>query len=218
MSYDFLNKNGLQRFWNGVKAKIAEKAKITLSGVDPGEGASLGGGEYYAVYGEPEQIGTTRIANGAVTTAKIADDAVTSDKIDFQTLSAIQIKGSTGDTVVAANTVVNLNSTHIQRGTGLTRSGNTVVVGAGVAQVRVSASVFMNYYSSVNYGWVQLQKNSTNVDGARAVANLSNSGYDSVQLVSHLLDVAEGDIIKLVNIDPVRIRLNNSWMTVEQVA
>lgn len=70
-TYDYLNKNGLQRFWSGVKAKIAEKAKVTLTGVDPGEGSALAGGEYIAVYGNPDKVDTADIEDGAVTASKI---------------------------------------------------------------------------------------------------------------------------------------------------
>lgn len=83
---EYLDKTGLQRFWSGVKSKIAEKAKISLTGVDPGEGVALPAGEYIAVYGEPEKIGTSRIEDSAVTTAKIANNAVATDKVDWTTM------------------------------------------------------------------------------------------------------------------------------------
>lgn len=50
----YLDEAGVQHFWDGIKPKINEKAKITLTGTDPGEGAVLSTGEYIAVYGAPD--------------------------------------------------------------------------------------------------------------------------------------------------------------------
>ena len=117
----YLNKTGLQRFWAGIKTKIAEKAKITLTGVDPGEGSALAAGEYIAVYGEPEKIGTSRLETSAVTTAKIDDGAVTTGKIDWTT-----IKGN--GNIPTATTQVNCGPVTLR----VYRIGNLVIANNSV--------------------------------------------------------------------------------------
>lgn len=54
-----------------VEQAIKQRAKITLTDTDPGEGSPLANGEYAAVYGSAGLIQTSDIANNAVTADKI---------------------------------------------------------------------------------------------------------------------------------------------------
>ncbi len=58
------------------KADLVDVPTIQMTTTDPGEGAPLADGHFIAVYGGSTQVGTSDIANGAVTTAKFAQTAV----------------------------------------------------------------------------------------------------------------------------------------------
>lgn len=63
------------------KADLVDVPTIQMTTTDPGEGAPLADGHFIAVYGGSTQVGTSDIADGAVTTAKINNSAVTTAKI-----------------------------------------------------------------------------------------------------------------------------------------
>lgn len=175
-------------------------SNIRMTNVDPGTGSALAPSNFVAVYGN-------------------SDGLITASDIDMSTISRIMIQGTaSGDTAYSNNQEIALSSTTAQLGTGLTRSGNKVVVGAGVSYVRVSANVFFTYNSGSSYGWVYLMKNSTQYSNISSISYLTNT-YGSSSIASVLMPVTQGDTIWLQNSSgsTVKIRLNNTWLTVEQV-
>lgn len=82
-----------------AKANLVDVPTIQMTTTDPGEGSALADGHFIAVYGGSTQVGTSDIADGAVTTTKLASGAVTSEEYNFTT---------EGATLVPAN--ANLNS------------------------------------------------------------------------------------------------------------
>lgn len=172
-------------------------SNIRMTNTDPGTGSSLATGNFVAVYGN-------------------SDGLITASDIDMSTISRIMIQGTAGDTTYSSNTEISLASTTVQLGTGLTRSGAKVTVGSGISYVRVSANVFMNY-TSINYGWFDIMKNSAAYNNCAAITNLVSSGFGSASVGGILMPVTSGDTIWLRNKDACKIRGYNSWLTVEQV-
>ena len=173
---------------------------ITMTDTDPGAGSTLAANHYVAVYGN-------------------SDGLITASDIDMSTISRIMIQGTGGDAAYSANQEIGLSSTTVQLGTGLTRSGNKVVVGAGINYVRVSANVFFSYNSGSSYGWAYLMKNSTLYNNISSISYITNT-YGSSAISSILMPVTQGDTIWLQNAsgNTVKVRGYASWLTVEQVA
>lgn len=194
----FCNVGATAGVWTYGSWKKVSESVITMTSTDPGAGSALAADNYVAVYGS-------------------SDGIVTASDIDMSTISRIMIQGTAGDTTYSTNTEIALSSTTAQLGTGLTRSGNKVLVGSGVSYVRVSANVFMNY-TSMSYGWFDIMKNSAAYSNCTAIVNLVSSGYCSASVGGILMPVTSGDTIWLRNKDACKIRGYNSWLTVEQVA
>lgn len=57
--------------WGDLASRVKQKAKITMTDTDPGEGSPLADGEFIAVYGSAAQVQTADIANEAVTSDKM---------------------------------------------------------------------------------------------------------------------------------------------------
>ena len=186
--------------WKQVawKSQVDAKPNITMTNTDPGTGSTLAANNYVAVYGG-------------------SDGLIKASDIDMSTISRIMIQGTAGDTAYSSNTEIALSSTSVQLGSGLTRTGNKVLVGSGVSYVRVSANVFMNY-NGTSYGWFDIMKNSAVYNNCTAITNLVSSGYGSASIGGILMPVTSGDTIWLRNKDASKIRLYNTWLTVEQVA
>lgn len=99
-----------------AKANLVDVPTITMTTTDPGEGAALADGHFIAVYGGSTQVGTTDIADNAVTTAKIADSAVTTAKINGSAVTTAKIADlnvTTGKLANGAVTGVANNATAI---------------------------------------------------------------------------------------------------------
>lgn len=173
--------------------------EITMTDTDPGAGSALAADHYVAVYGN-------------------SDGLITASDIDMSTISRIMVQGTGGDAAYSANQEIGLSSTTVQLGTGLTRSGNKVVVGAGINYVRVSANVFFSYNSGSSYGWAYLMKNNALYDNISSISYITNT-YGSSSIASVLMPVTQGDTIWLQNAsNNVKVRGYASWLTVEQIA
>lgn len=168
-------------------------------------------------------VTSTKLGDGSVTSAKIGtgaissydkigDDVIQARNLDFSTFNMITLKGSYGDSTASANSKISLDIVQEVIGDKLTKYDNAVKIGAGVTKVLVSASTF--YASNGGaYGWCRIQKNAADT-GFAAITNLTNSSYGTAAITPVILSVAEGDVIRLWNIDAAKVRGNSTFMTV----
>ena len=151
---------------------------------------------------------------GVVTSGKVK-----SENVDLTTLSKICLGGTYNDVPIAQDAQIVFDKTISTSGTGLTKVGNTVRVGAGIKQISVSANVFAHQSNtSQAYAWVALEKN--NVTLAQSIADLaSGSRFNGIAFTPYLIDVVEGDVISLKAIQGNwSVRGVGTFMTVMQVA
>lgn len=161
-------------------------------------------------------LATANIADGAITAGKLADSVISFEKMVDATKSGITIGANWGDTYYNA-VEINFNTTKSQVGTGLTRSANKIVVGAGISAVVVSGNVFMN--KSAGYGWVSLYKNSSEFQACSAITNLASSGFSSAVISPVVVPVQQNDTLWLKNLEVgTYLRGTNSWLTAYAIA
>ena len=96
---------------------------------------------------------------------------------------------------LASNTQIALNTFKQNVGNKFTLLNNSVVVGAGVSKIAVSACIFAEGVNNTNYVWGQIQKNNVSVT---TFITSSTSGFLSIPLLSQITEVEEGDTISLV--------------------
>lgn len=178
------------------------------------DGAS-GSTAYYVV------LATITIASGTtdLTSSNISagDNArIGSLNIDFTTFSKITIGASYNDSAASANSIIGLSVVRAQVGSGLTRSGNYVVVGDNISKVKVSSNVFYSSNTS-GYGWMRINVNDQDAH-LDAITNLAGGGYGTASISSAILSVSQGDKISLYNLEGgAKVRGTASWLTVEVV-
>lgn len=139
-------------------------------------------------------VTTAKIANLAITNAKIADGTIGYEKIDKSTIPFIKTVQSANQTLTSTTTPIAFNSTSLTNGTGFTRSGNAIVVGAGITRVRVSYSIMGESGSSAPYIYAGIA-----VNGARRTNqfNPTVSGFGGVSETT-VLPVSPGDLLTIV--------------------
>lgn len=157
-------------------------------------------------------------------------------KYDETLGGALQVNGATyingenvtkrkAATIYLSNEVSNISETTIpfnaiiSNTDKLTLSNNGIRIGAGVSYVLVSGNVFLAATSNNSYLWTKTQKVSSNStwDIGVAIDNY-NTYFASTSHSPHIIDVVEGDIIKIFKIDTSNgtIRANaNTYLTVE---
>lgn len=109
----------------------SRKATITMTDVDPGEGAALQENHFIAVYGDAAKIRTDDIAGGAVT----------SDKIDWTTVSL-------GETYALTSNIPSLPYTAYNGTNVLCSTGSQSFSGGTYILMMSSVSC---YFSTINY-------------------------------------------------------------------
>lgn len=154
------------------------------------------------------------IPNSTITTDMIAASAVTPDKVSNALKSAITIKGNYGSSSASASKSIALPTTASSYGTGLTRSGNYVQIGAGITRVAVSGAAFYEKQSQ-DYQWCSIAKNDAEATPASIVS--VNSGFGTASIPEFILTVTNGDKISLYNKDAATVRGTECWLTVRAI-
>ena len=144
----------------------------------------------------------------------LASEAVTPDKVSNALKSAITIKGNYGSSSASASNSIALQTTASSYGTGLTRSGNYVQIGAGITRVAVSGAAFYEKLSQ-DYQWCSIAKNDTEATPASIVS--VNSGFGTASIPEFILTVTNGDKISLYNKDVGTVRGTECWLTVRAI-
>lgn len=153
------------------------------------------------------------IPDGNITSNKIANGAVTADKLG---LSQITV-GINQLASVAANGTIPLAKIVGQNGLGITLNENSLVIGAGVNKILVSASATCNGASG-SYLWYVIRKNN-NSTIAESLVDGATTGYTGGAIAPIVLSVAPGDIFTLRNVEGSRdYRVEGTFMTIQQIA
>ena len=140
------------------------------------------------------------------------------EKIDEITTPSYCVATITNSQSISSGYVVNLNK--IERSQGnFTLENGVIKIGSGISKVRVSASIFVDGWSGgSNYLWGKIFKNTNDI----ATSIISGpASYISSPIPSTIIDVSEGDNIKLVADSgaggSLRSGANNTWLCVEKV-
>lgn len=149
----------------------------------------------------------TGIGNGAI-------------KPEHLSSSILTISGSSEYTA-SNNSTVKFDKVSSKVGGSLSLSGNSIVVGAGVSKILVSASIFIKTTTPTGYAWGTLKKNNTSL-GLNTIASVSGN-FCSLSISPVLIDVSQGDKITAEFFDApgggaVQIRGAHSWLTAQVVA
>lgn len=140
------------------------------------------------------------------------------EKIDEITTSSYCTVTTTSPQTITSGYVVNLNYVVSQQG-NFTLTEGVVRVGAGIKKVRVSGAIFIDdWVGGSNYLWGKIFKNTNSV--ATTIVS-GNSPYITSAIASKVIDVAEGDLIKLIADSgvggSVRPYADNTYLCVEKV-
>lgn len=134
----------------------------------------------------------TGLGDGSINNRHLANTAVKDINIDFSTFSAITLKQGANQTISATTTDVIFNTIDTVSGTKLTRSGNRVVIGAGVTKVRVTYKIMADSSSGASYLFTGIMKNTARV--SNQIDAIVNGQYASTS-ESTILGVTTGDAI-----------------------
>lgn len=105
----------------------------------------------------------------------------------------IQTIMSANQSITSSGSTIAFDTTDILSGTKLTRSGNTILIGAGVSIVKVSYSLMTDAGASATYLFSRIRKNSTDMSQQiDAVANQFRATSDT-----RLVSVVQNDTISL---------------------
>ena len=119
---------------------------------------------------------------------------------------------------LASTTQIALNTFKQNVGNKFTLLNNSVVVGAGVSKVALSACIFAEAVNNTGYVWGQIRKNNVSVI---ACITSSTCGFLSTPLSSQIIEVEEGDTISLVADSTAggtsRIGVENTYIQLEIV-
>lgn len=109
--------------------------------------------------------------------------------------AAIKLVASGNTGLTTGNATIALATTGFSKGTGLTKSGNTILVGKGVNYVRVTAAFTAESFSMTStYVFALLQKNSSVIGQGLMPSTL---GFAFFPMTAEI-DVVEGDTISMV--------------------
>lgn len=108
--------------------------------------------------------------------------------------AAIRLSATANTGTSTATTTVALSNTDYVQGNGLTKSGNSVLVGKGVNYVRATACITYEAFSTTaTYAFCYLRKNTTNMTIALEPAT---AGFAFMNLATSF-PVVEGDTISI---------------------
>ena len=152
----------------------------------------------------------------------MAETKITKNEIGTSELldrNFIVIANPSQYTLTGSSTIV-LNSTLYSSGSLLTRSGSTVVIGAGVSYVQISYTVMTEGSSSSAYLYTRIRKNT--VELSQAIDAASSVTYRSTS-ETIIIPVTSGDVIDLAADTGtgsvlVRASSNSTKMTVRAIA
>lgn len=143
-------------------------------------------------------VTTAKLADLAVTTVKIGDTQVTRGKIDNDSYAVMRIKATTNTTLNTGAVTPNMVTTDLSVGSGLTRSGSTIVIGAGISRVKVSAVLIADSMSNDTYMFSRLRHTRGGVSVEFTSQLQRNvSGFTSNSHPPYVIDVQSGDIIDI---------------------
>lgn len=139
------------------------------------------------------------------------------EKIDEITTPSYCVATITSSQTIPGAFTINLDK--IERSQGnFTLENGAIRIGSGISKVRVSGSIFVDGWAGgSNYLWVKILKNTNSV--ATVLAS-GTSSYISSPIPNTIIDVSEGDTIKLYADTPsgnVRSDADNTWLCVEKV-
>lgn len=124
--------------------------------------------------------------------------------------------GTSGDFDINANNIIPLSASKKDSSNMFSLVDSHIVIGSGVKKILATANIFYPSRNNNAYSWARIEKNNasiTNPDTA-TIANVTNSSYCSVTIAPVIIDVQQGDIISLKNLDNAKIRGYNTWLTV----
>lgn len=106
----------------------------------------------------------------------------------------IQTTLSSNFTVTPTGTIIPMTTTSFSSGTKLTRSGSTIVIGAGVSRIKFSYGVMVENGASA--GWIYTRVYVNNSSLEEQLDGISTGGYAATS-DSKMLNVSPGDVITL---------------------
>ena len=124
---------------------------------------------------------------------------------------------------ISSNYYVPLNSTPKNEGNFTLQDGG-IKIPSGINCISVSGSVFINGWpAGTGYLWVRIiRKRGTQEFSVSGSINGSPSAYMSSSVPSTIIDVQEGDIIKLMadsgSGGTIRAGAENTWLCVEKIS
>lgn len=135
----------------------------------------------------------TNIDALAITNAKLANSAIAWGKNDFTTHPLMKLNANSDTGLSSSGATIVLNVTEVTRGSGLTKTGSTIVIGSGITLVRVTGAIPVENFSTSTYAFGGIAKN-----GARIAQTLmpSTVGF-AFATVSSIFAVTNGDAISL---------------------
>lgn len=135
---------------------------------------------------------------GLNTTNNIADGSISANKVDFATIKVGQASNFVLSNTTGTEQTMPFNVIREQTGTGLSVSGNGVLVGSGVNKVLLSGSLY--FYNGTNMptnGCLVSQRIKINGEVAQTVNNRLAYNYVNLLFGSVVSNVKEGDLITI---------------------
>lgn len=123
----------------------------------------------------------------------MAKQSLNREQTNYQ---AIQISMSASQSIGTGNTDINFNTTDWTIGTAFTRSGTTIVIGAGVSFIRLTFNVMTESSGGTSYLYSNIHKNG--VEQSQTIDAAPSAGFRSTTH-SRIIPVVQGDIVKVVS-------------------
>ena len=150
-------------------------------------------------------------------------EAYSKEEIDTKLAPKYCVATITTTPTVSSNYYVPLDSTPINEGYFTLQNGG-IKIPSGINRIRVSGSVFINDWpAGASYMWVIISRiRGTQVHYISSSINGSPSAYMSSSVPSTIIDVQEGDIIKIMADSgtggTIRAGAGNTWLCVEKIS
>ena len=118
--------------------------------------------------------------------------------IEGDSTPILRLRATTSTSLSTSAVSVNLVTTDLLRGTGLSQSGSTIVVGSGISLVEVSAVIIADSLSADTYMFSRCRLNrGGSLNEFTSQLNRVTSGFVSNAHPPYVLEVQSGDIIDL---------------------
>lgn len=162
-------------------------------------------------------IPTIENSLGSDSTVNGASVHAVNEKIDEITTPSYCVATITSSQTIPGAFTINLDKIERSQGNFALENG-VIKIGSGISKVRVSGSIFVDGWAGgSNYLWGKIFKNTNSV---ATVLVSGTSSYISSPIPNTIIDVSEGDVIKLYADTPsgnVRSGADNTWLCVEKV-